>query len=131
MLNVGLIGCGHISETYFRSRDYFNNVNITTCADISIEAAKRCALNIISQLKKAINNDFSKIKGCIKLKGFVNSTDEFTDHPAVANGASDLLVSIFGDIGMHTRAATGMGSLPAGVPVEIDMIVDISDDPRF
>ena len=65
-------------------------------------AAKRCALSIISQVKKACNNDLSKIKSCIKLTGFVNSTEDFVDQPKVINGASDLIVSVFGDAGMHT-----------------------------
>ncbi|MDC1258356.1 RidA family protein, partial [Pelagibacteraceae bacterium] len=63
------------------------------------EAAKRCGLNIISQVKKACNNDLSKIKSCIKLTGFVNSTEEFIEQPKVINGASDLIVSVFGDAG--------------------------------
>ena len=69
------------------------------------EAAKRCGLNIISQVKKACDNDLSKIKCCVKLTGFVNSTDEFVEQPKVINGASDLITSVFGDAGMHTRAA--------------------------
>ena len=66
-------------------------------------AAKRCALNIIAQAKKACSNDLSKIKSCIKLTGFVNSTDEFIEQPKVINGASDLIVSVFSNFGMHTR----------------------------
>ena len=69
------------------------------------EAAKRCALNIVSQAKKACNNDLSRIKSCIKLTGYVNSTDNFTDQPKIINGASDLISSVFGEIGKHTRAA--------------------------
>ena len=65
-------------------------------------AAKRCALSIIAQVKKACDNDLSKIKSCVKLTGFVNSTDEFIDQPKVLNGASDLIASVFGDAGMHT-----------------------------
>ena len=68
------------------------------------DAAKRCALSIVAQVKKACNDDLSKVKSCIKLTGFVNSTDDFTEQPKVINGASDLIVSIFGDIGMHSRA---------------------------
>ena len=75
-------------------------------------AAKRCALNIIAQAKKACNEDLSKIKSCIKITGFVNSTDDFTDQPKVINGASDLIASIFGDSGMHSRAAVSTNSLP-------------------
>ena len=89
------------------------------------EAAKRCALSIIAQVKKACDNDLSKVKSCIKLTGFVNSTDSFTEQPKVINGASDLIVSIFGDVGMHTRAAVSTNSLPLGVSVEVDAIFEL------
>ena len=88
-------------------------------------AAKRCALSIIAQVKKACNNDLSKIKSCVKLTGFVNSTDEFIDQPKVLNGASDLIASVFGDAGMHTRAAVSTNSLPLGVSVEVDAIFEL------
>ena len=88
-------------------------------------AAKRCALNIIAQAKKACNEDLSKIKSCIKITGFVNSTDDFIDQPKVINGASDLIASIFGDVGMHTRAAVSTNSLPLGVSVEVDAIFEL------
>tara|TARA_B100000700_G_scaffold99350_1_gene111839 strand:+ start:12 stop:473 length:462 start_codon:yes stop_codon:yes gene_type:complete len=89
-------------------------------------AAKRCALSIISQVKKACNDDLSKIKSCIKLTGFVNSTDDFTEQPKVINGASDVIASVFGDAGMHTRAAVSTNSLPLGVAVEVDAIFEIN-----
>ena len=89
-------------------------------------AAKRCALSIIAQAKNACDNDLSKIKSCIKLTGFVNSTDEFTDQPKVINGASDLIVSIFGEAGMHARAAVSTNSLPLGVSVEVDAIFELN-----
>ena len=89
-------------------------------------AAKRCALSIISQVKKACNNDLSKIKSCIKLTGFVNSTEDFTDQPKVVNGASDLIVLIFDEKGMHTRAAVSSNSLPLGVAVEVDAIFELN-----
>ena len=89
------------------------------------EAAKRCGLSIIAQVKKACNNDLSKIKSCVKLTGFVNSTEDFIEQPKVINGASDLIVSVFGDAGMHTRAAISTSSLPLGVSVEIDAIFEI------
>ena len=88
-------------------------------------AAKRCALNIIAQVKKACNNDLSKVKSCVKLTGFVNSTDEFIDQPKVLNGASDLMASVFGEAGMHTRAAVSTNSLPLGVSVEVDAIFEL------
>ena len=88
-------------------------------------AAKRCALSIIAQVKKACNNDLSKVKSCVKLTGFVNSTDEFIDQPKVLNGASDLIASVFGDAGIHTRAAVSTNSLPLGVSVEVDAIFEL------
>tara|TARA_B110000196_G_C21042396_1_gene613149 strand:+ start:234 stop:695 length:462 start_codon:yes stop_codon:yes gene_type:complete len=90
------------------------------------EAAKRCGLSIISQVKKACNNDLSKIKSCVKLTGFVNSTEDFIEQPKVINGASDLIVSVFGDNGMHTRAAVSTNSLPLGVSVEVDAIFELN-----
>ena len=90
------------------------------------EAAKRCGLNIIAQVKKACNDDLTKIKSCIKLTGFVNSTEDFIEQPKVINGASDLIVSAFGDAGMHTRAAVSANSLPLGVSVEVDAIFELN-----
>ena len=90
------------------------------------EAAKRCALNIVAQCKKACGSDLSKIKSCIKLTGYVNSTDNFTDQPKIINGASDLISSLFGEIGKHTRAAVSVNSLPLGVAVEVDAIFELN-----
>ena len=89
-------------------------------------AAKRCGLSIISQVKNACNGDLSKIKSCIKLTGFVNSTEDFIEQPKVINGASDIIASIFGDAGMHTRAAVSTNSLPLGVSVEVDAIFELN-----
>ena len=89
------------------------------------EAAKRCGLAIISQVKKACDNDLLKVKSCIKLTGYVNSTDDFTDQPKVINGASEIVSKIFGDKGLHTRAAVSSNSLPLGVAVEVDAIFEI------
>jgi enamine deaminase RidA (YjgF/YER057c/UK114 family) len=94
--------------------------------DDGYAAAKRCALSIVAQAKKACNGDLSKIKSCIKLTGFVNSTDGFIDQPKVINGASDLIASIFEDAGMHTRAAVSTNSLPLGVSVEVDAIFELN-----
>ncbi len=93
--------------------------------DAGYEAAKRCALNIIAQAKKATNNDLSKIKGCIKLTGFVNSTNDFVDQPKVVNGASELIAKVFGNDGVHARAAVSANSLPLGVAVEVEAIFEI------
>ena len=89
-------------------------------------AAKRCGLSIVAQVKKACDNDLSKIKSCIKLTGFVNSTEDFIEQPKVINGASDLIASIFGVSGMHTRAAVSTNSLPLGVAVEVDAIFELN-----
>ena len=89
-------------------------------------AAKRCALSIVAQVKKACGDDLSKVKSCVKLTGFVNSTEDFIEQPKVINGASDLIASIFGDAGMHTRAAVSTNSLPLGVSVEVDAIFELN-----
>ena len=98
--------------------------------DLNLEdgynAAARCALSITAQVKKACNNDLSKVKSCIKLTGFVNSIDNFIEQPKVINGASDTIVKIFGDSGMHTRAAVSTNSLPLGVAVEVDAIFELN-----
>ena len=90
------------------------------------KAAERCALNIVAQVKQACNDDLTQIKSCIKLTGFVNSTEDFTEQPKVINGASDLIASIFGEAGMHTRAAVSTNSLPLGVSVEVDAIFELN-----
>ena len=90
------------------------------------DAAKRCGLSIVAQAKVACDGDLSKIKSCIKLTGFVNSTENFTDQPKVINGASDLIATIFDDAGMHTRAAVSTNSLPLGVSVEVDAIFELN-----
>ena len=94
--------------------------------DKGYKAAERCALSIVSQAKKVCDNDLSKIKSCVKLTGFVNSTDDFTDQPKVINGASDTIAKIFGDSGMHARAAVSVNSLPLGVSVEVDAIFELN-----
>ena len=94
--------------------------------DEAYKAAERCGLSIVAQAKNACNGDLSKIKSCIKLTGFVNSTEDFIEQPKVINGASDLIASIFGDAGMHTRAAVSANSLPLGVSVEVDAIFEMN-----
>ena len=98
--------------------------------DLTVEegysAAKRCGLSILAQARKACDSDLSKIKSCIKLTGFVNSIDTFTDQPKVINGASDLMIEVFSDAGIHTRAAVSCNSLPLGVSVEVDAIFELN-----
>ena len=98
--------------------------------DLTVEdgykAAERCALSIVAQVKKASGGDLSRIKECIKLTGFVNSTEDFVDQPKVINGASDLIAKIFSEKGMHTRAAVSTNSLPLGVAVEVDALFELN-----
>ena len=94
--------------------------------DEAYKAAERCGISIIAQVKNACDGDLSRVKSCIKLTGFVNSTNDYTDQPKVINGASDLIASIFGEAGMHTRAAVSANSLPLGVSVEVDAIFELN-----
>jgi enamine deaminase RidA (YjgF/YER057c/UK114 family) len=94
--------------------------------DEAYKAAERCGISIIAQVKKACDGDLSRVKSCIKLTGFVNSTNDYTEQPKVINGASDLIASVFGEAGMHTRAAVSTNSLPLGVSVEVDAIFEIN-----
>ena len=99
-------------------------------SDLSLEqgneAAQICAINIIAQIKKACDGDLNNVKSCVKITGYVNSNDNFIDQPKVINGASDLLVKIFGENGKHSRAAISVSSLPLGASVEIDAIFEIN-----
>ena len=94
--------------------------------DDGYKAAERCGLSIISHAKKACQDDLSKIKSCIKLTGYVNSTDDFKDQPKVINGASDIISKVFEKKGEHTRAAISSNSLPLGVSVEVDAIFELN-----
>ena len=98
--------------------------------DISIEkgkeAAKMCCVNILSQLKTACEGNLDNVKNCIKITGFVNSTDDFIEQPSIINPASELLTNIFGQNGKHTRSAVSVNSLPLGACVEIDAIFEIN-----
>ena len=89
------------------------------------KASKLCAINILAQVKKALNGNLNKVKNCIKITGFVNSIDSFTDQAKVINPASETFSTIFGDNGKHTRAAISTNSLPLGVAVEIDAIFEV------
>ncbi|HXD31255.1 MAG TPA: RidA family protein [Pyrinomonadaceae bacterium] len=89
------------------------------------EAARVCALNILGLIRHACDGDLGRVVRCVRLGAFVNGTDEFTDQPQVVNGASDLMVAVFGERGRHARAAVGVNSLPRGVAVEVDAIFEI------
>lgn len=99
-------------------------------ADVSLEdgqaAARLCAINVIAQLKAACDGDLDRVQRIVKLGGFVNSTPEFADQPKVINGASDLMVEVFGDKGRHARAAVSAGALPMQVAVEVDCVAEIA-----
>lgn len=98
--------------------------------DLTVEqgaaAARACAVSLLSQLRKACDGDFGRLKRVVKLVGFVNSTPAFTDQPKVINGASDLMVAVLGDAGRHARSAVSAASLPFGVAVEIEGIFEIA-----
>lgn len=98
---------------------------------VSIEdgqkAARICAINILAQLKAALDGNLDRVVSCVRLGGFVNAAPEFGDHPKVINGASDLMVEVFGEAGRHARAAVGCASLPRNVAVEVDAIFEVAD----
>ncbi len=98
-------------------------------AEVSLEeataAARVCAIQIIAQLKEACGGDVGRVTRIVKLGGFVNCVEGFGDQPEVINGASDLMVEVFGDIGRHSRAAVGVNALPRNVPVEVDALAEI------
>ena len=97
--------------------------------DINLEDAQKgsrlCCIKILAQLKSACNNNLDNVKNCVKITGFVNSTDNFIDQPKVINPASEILAEVFGDLGKHTRAAVSVNSLPLGACVEIDSIFQV------
>jgi len=102
----------------------------TVGKEISLEdgkaAARLCAINVLAQLKAAAGNDLDKVKRCVKLGVFVNAVPGYDKHPEVANGASDLMLAVFGDAGKHARAAVGAGSLPRNVAVEVEAVFELS-----
>lgn len=104
---------------------HIGKVGVEIDASGAQEAARLCGLNLIAQLKVACGGDLDRVRRCVKLGVFVNATASFTRHPEVANGASDLMVAVFGDAGRHARFAVGAGSLPRGVAVEVDGIFEI------
>lgn len=96
------------------------------CSDAdAISAAELCALNILAQVRDAVAGDWSRVKRCVRLGGFVNATPDYTAHSKIINGASDFLVNVMGDAGRHARAAVGVASLPLGVPVEVEAVFEI------
>ncbi len=104
---------------------YIGKLGDSISLDDGYKAARLCAINIIAQLKAACGGDLDRVKRVVRLGGFVNSTPDFKDQPKVINGASDLMVEVFGDKGKHSRAAVSAGALPSGVAVEVDCIAEI------
>ena len=100
-------------------------IGIDISEEEGIKAAELCCINIIAALKTVINGDWERLEEFVKLGGFVNCTAEFTNHPKIINGASDLLVKIFGERGKHTRFAVGSNSLPVNISVEIDALIKL------
>ena len=104
---------------------YKGKVNEDISIEDGIKAAELCCINVIAALKKSVNGDWNRLDGFLKLGGFVNCKDDFYDQPKIINGASDLLVKIFGDQGRHARFAVGSNALPMNISVEIDAIIKI------
>lgn len=108
------------------TKEYKGKVGVDVDMETAQEAAVQCALNILTQIRDAVDGDWSRVKRCVKLGGFVNCSPDYTDMSLVINGASDLMVNVLGEkIGKHARFAVGAPSLPAGFAVEIDAIFEI------
>ena len=105
--------------------EYIGKVGKDFNVEEAAKAARICAINIISQLRDACGGDLDRVKRIVKLVGFVNGVPEFADQPKVINGASDLMVAVFGDKGRHARSAVGAGSLPLNVAVEVEAVAEI------
>jgi enamine deaminase RidA (YjgF/YER057c/UK114 family) len=106
--------------------EYLGRVGDGLTLDDGQKSARMCAVNLIAQLKEACGGDLDRVRRCVRLGGFVNCTDDFTDQPKVINGASDLMVEVFGDAGRHARTAVGVNVLPLGLSVEVDGVFEIS-----
>lgn len=105
--------------------EYQGKIGADLTVEDGVKAARLCAINILAQVKAALDGDLERISRCLKLGGFVNAVPDFTDHPTVINGASDLMVDVLGDRGRHARFAMGAGSLPLNVAVEVDAVFEI------
>jgi enamine deaminase RidA (YjgF/YER057c/UK114 family) len=106
--------------------EYVGRVGADVSLDDAKAAARLCAINVIAQVKAACGGDLDRVTRCVKVGVFVNSVADFTQHPEVANGASDLFMAVFGDAGKHARAAVGAGSLPRGVACEVEAVFEIA-----
>jgi len=106
---------------------YVGKLGVDFSVEVGQAAAQLCAINILSVLREACGGNLDRVVRCLKVNVFVNATPDYDKQPEVANGASDLFVAVFGEMGRHARAAVGMGSLPRGVAVEVDAVFEISD----
>ncbi|MFL5259764.1 MAG: RidA family protein [Hyphomicrobiales bacterium] len=105
--------------------EYLGKVGKDYSLEEAQNAARLCALNVIAQIKEACDGDLDRVRRIVKLVGFVNAVPDFADHPKVVNGASDVMVEVFGDKGKHARSAVGSGSLPVNVAVEVEAVAEI------
>jgi len=106
--------------------EYVGRVGAEVSLDDAKAAARLCAVNVIAQAKAACGGDLDRVRRCVKVGVFVNAVADYTQHPEVANGASDLFMAVFGDAGKHARAAVGAGSLPRGVACEVEAVFEIA-----
>lgn len=104
---------------------YIGKVGTTFSVEEGQQAARICAINLIAQMRAAAGGDLDKVKRVVRLGGFVNSTPDFTQQPSVVNGASDVMVEVFGDKGKHCRTAVSAGALPLDVAVEVDAVIEL------
>ena len=116
---------GQVPRAADGSLPYRGKVGRELSEDDGYQAARLCALNCLAQVKAALGS-LDRVKQVVRIGGFVNSTEEFVNHPEVINGASDVVVEVFGERGRHARAAIGCSALPRGVAVEVEMIVAVS-----
>jgi enamine deaminase RidA (YjgF/YER057c/UK114 family) len=115
---------GQVSQ-WNGERRFIGKVGAEISLEQGKEAAKLCGLNLLAQAKRALDGDLDRVVRVVRLGGFVNALPGFGDQPQVVNGASDLMVAVFGDAGRHARTAVGVGSLPGGVAVEVDAVFEV------
>ena len=106
--------------------DHIGKLGPASSVETGAAAARQCAINVLAQVKAATGGDLDRVRRCVKVTAFVNAVPGFTQHPEVANGASDLFVEVLGDAGRHARAAVGAGSLPRNVAVEVEAVFEIA-----
>ncbi len=105
--------------------EYLGRAGDTVSDDDAVQSARLCAINVLAQLKDACGGDLDRVKRIVKLVGFVNATADYKDHPKIINGASNLMVEVFGDKGRHARSAVGSPSLPMGLSVEVEAVAEL------